>query len=262
MYNVFSKIKSLFPLWSYEWKRAWEQSDVCCVAAGVGGSFDWVQPDQSPFNKVVKETLLLHDVLPQFLCYWCYCKVRWRHHWQGQIQGLQGEAVSTCQRSSLHQWRWGAPPGLLFPRPLRDLQWLNVLLWTLSMASTRPIIWEINAVSVSCSLKAEKDKSGSGHTVYGCVQFNVVLYIDCFITHLFCVRILFLLSCFHAFESCSIKWQSFLFVFSIFLCKLDNFCNLFHLFYSVSIFLIFFYFLWRDVSSETFWDLFSIYYKD
>lgn len=134
------------------------------------------------------------------------------------------------------------PPGLRFPRTLRDLQWLNVLLWTLSMASTRPIIWEINAVSVSCSLKAEKDKSGSGYIVYGCVQFNVVLYIDCFITHLFCVRILFLLSCFHALESCSIKWQSFLFVFSIFLCKLDNFCNLFHLFYSVSIFLFFFFF--------------------
>lgn len=258
MYNVFLKMKSLFPLWSYEWKHACEQSDVFCVAAGVGGSLDWVQPDQSPFNEVVKETLLLHDVLPQLLC--C-CKVRWRHHWQGQLQGLQGEAVSTCQRSSLHQ---RSPPGLLFPRPLRDLQWLNLLLWTLSMASTRPIIWEINAVSVSCSLKAEKDKSGSGYTIYGCVQFNVVPYIDCFITHLFCVRILFLIfmlfSCFWILFNKVTK--SFLLGFFYSSLQVRYFLEFISfVLFCFNIF-IFFIFFWRDVSSETFWDLFSIYYKD
>lgn len=48
--------------------------------------------------------------------------------------------------------------------------------------------------------KGRKDKSGSGYAIYGCVLFNVVLYIECLITHLICVRILFLIfklfSCF------------------------------------------------------------------
>lgn len=118
----------------------------------------------------------------------------------GPITGATRRGCEHLSEELLTPMTLRSPPGLLFPRPLRDLQWLNLLLWTLSMASTRPIIWEINAVSVSCSQKAEKDKSGSGDTIYGCVQFNVVPYIDCFITHLFCVRILFLIfmlfSCF------------------------------------------------------------------
>lgn len=227
MYNVFLKIKSLFPLWSYEWKRACEQSDVCGVAAGVGGSFDWVQPDQSPFNKVVKETLLVHDVLPHMLLQGALETPR-----AGPNTGATRRGCEHLSEELLTPMTLRSPPGLRFPRPLRDLQWLNVLLWTLSMASTRPIIWEINAVSVSCSLKAEKDKSGSGYTVYGCVQFNVVLYIDCFITHLFCLRILCLIfklfSCFGILFN-KVK-KSFVFVFSIFLCKFNNFCNLFHMF--------------------------------
>lgn len=60
-------------------------SAVRCIAAAV---------TNLPLNEAVKETLLVH-VLPQ-----CCCKVSWRHHLQDQLQELQGEAVSTCQRSS------------------------------------------------------------------------------------------------------------------------------------------------------------------
>lgn len=65
--------------------------------------------------------------------------------------------------------------------------------------------------------KGGKYKSGSGYAIYGWVLFNVVLYIECFITHLICVRIIFLsLSCFHAFESCSNKQQNLFLFFSSF----------------------------------------------
>lgn len=108
MYNVFLKIKSLFPLWSYEWKRACEQSDVCGVAAGVGGSFDWVQPDQSPFNKVAKETLLLHDVLPHMLLQGALETPR-----AGPNTGATRRGCEHLSEELLTPWRWGAPP----PRP-------------------------------------------------------------------------------------------------------------------------------------------------
>lgn len=171
---------------SFEWKH--EHSPVCCVWAHL-----------LPLNKAVKETVLVH-VLPQ-----CCCKVSQRHHLQDQLQELWGETVSTCQRSSAR------PP---FPLPWPGPQWLNVLLWALSMTSTRPMIWEINAASVSCSQKAGKHKSGSVYTIQGCVQFNVLLYIECFIKHLYdlCEE-LFQSSCWHAFASC---WQSLYYLLSLF----------------------------------------------
>lgn len=67
------------------WNMHRTQCVLCCSSRCA---------DPSPLNSVLRETHLGH-VLPQ-----CCCKMSWRHDLQDQLEELQGEAGSACQRSS------------------------------------------------------------------------------------------------------------------------------------------------------------------